>query len=34
MAENLKMRQVAIGIDIGGTNTEIGVFDLEGNVLY
>lgn len=28
------MRQVAIGIDIGGTNTAIGVVDKEGNVLY
>ena len=28
------MRQVAIGIDIGGTNTAIGVVDLEGNILY
>ena len=28
------MRQVAIGIDIGGTNTAIGVVDNEGNVLY
>ena len=28
------MRQVAIGIDIGGTNTAIGVVDYEGNVLY
>lgn len=28
------MRQVAIGIDIGGTNTAIGVVDQEGNVLY
>lgn len=28
------MRQVAIGIDIGGTNTAIGVVDHEGNVLY
>ncbi len=28
------MRQVAIGIDIGGTNTAIGVIDREGNVLY
>lgn len=28
------MRQVAIGIDIGGTNTAIGVVDREGNVLY
>lgn len=28
------MRQVAIGIDIGGTNTSIGVVDREGNVLY
>ena len=28
------MRLVAIGIDIGGTNTAIGVVDHEGNVLY
>ncbi len=28
------MRQVAIGIDIGGTNTAIGVVDREGNLLY
>lgn len=28
------MRRVAIGIDIGGTNTAIGVVDQEGNVLY
>jgi len=28
------MRQVAIGIDIGGTNTAIGVVDREGNILY
>lgn len=28
------MRQVAIGLDIGGTNTAIGVVDREGNVLY
>ena len=28
------MRQVAIGIDIGGTNTAIGVVDQEGNILY
>ena len=28
------MRQVAIGIDIGGTNTAIGVVDYEGKVLY
>ena len=28
------MRQVALGIDIGGTNTAIGVVDREGNVLY
>lgn len=28
------MKQVAIGIDIGGTNTSIGVIDREGNVLY
>ena len=28
------MRQVAIGIDIGGTNTAIGIVDREGKVLY
>lgn len=28
------MKKVAIGIDIGGTNTAIGVVDQEGNVLY
>ncbi len=28
------MKQVALGIDIGGTNTSIGVVDREGNVLY
>jgi glucokinase len=28
------MKQVAIGIDIGGTNTSIGVVDREGNILY
>jgi glucokinase len=28
------MKKVAIGIDIGGTNTAIGVVDVEGNVLY
>ncbi|MEI6062719.1 MAG: ROK family protein, partial [Bacteroidota bacterium] len=28
------MRQVAIGIDIGGTNTAIGVVDRDGNILY
>lgn len=28
------MRQAAIGIDIGGTNTSIGVVDREGNLLY
>jgi len=28
------MTQVAIGIDIGGTNTAIGVVDREGNVLF
>jgi glucokinase len=28
------MRQVAIGIDIGGTNTAIGVVDRAGNVIY
>lgn len=28
------MKQVAIGIDIGGTNSSIGVVDREGNVLY
>lgn len=28
------MKKVAIGVDIGGTNTAIGVVDAEGNVLY
>ena len=28
------MKKVAIGIDIGGTNTAIGIVDAEGNVLY
>jgi glucokinase len=28
------MKRVAIGIDIGGTNTAIGVVDIDGNVLY
>lgn len=28
------MKQVAIGIDIGGTNTAIGVVDRNGNLLY
>lgn len=28
------MKKVAIGIDVGGTNTAIGVVDAEGNVLY
>jgi glucokinase len=28
------MKKVAIGIDIGGTNTAIGVVDSEGNLLY
>jgi glucokinase len=28
------MKRVAIGIDIGGTNTAIGVVDSEGNILY
>jgi glucokinase len=28
------MKQVAIGIDIGGTNTAIGVVDREGSILY
>ena len=28
------MKQVAIGIDIGGTTTSIGVVDREGNILY
>lgn len=28
------MRQVAVGIDIGGTNTAIGIVDDKGNVLY
>ena len=28
------MKKVALGIDIGGTNTAIGVVDQEGNVIY
>lgn len=28
------MKQVALGIDIGGTNTAIGVVDRDGNLLY
>jgi len=28
------MREVALGIDIGGTNTAIGVVDRDGNLLY
>ncbi len=28
------MKQVVVGIDIGGTNTAIGIVDREGNVLY
>jgi glucokinase len=28
------MKRVSIGIDIGGTNTAIGIVDSEGNVLY
>jgi glucokinase len=28
------MKRVSIGIDIGGTNTAIGVVDIDGNVLY
>ena len=28
------MKKVAIGIDIGGTNTAIGIVDQDGNVLY
>lgn len=28
------MKKVAVGIDIGGTNTAIGVVDTEGNLLY
>lgn len=28
------MKQVALGIDIGGTNTSIGVIDRDGNILY
>ena len=28
------MRQVVVGLDIGGTNTAIGIVDREGNVLY
>ena len=27
------MKKVAIGVDIGGTNTAIGVVDAEGNVM-
>ena len=27
------MKKVAIGVDIGGTNTAIGVVDAEGNVI-
>ena len=27
------MKKVAIGVDIGGTNTAIGVVDPEGNVM-
>ena len=30
----MKMKKISIGIDIGGTNTAIGVVDSEGNVLY
>ncbi len=30
----LKSKRLAVGIDIGGTNTSIGVVDREGNVLY
>jgi glucokinase len=30
----MKNDQVAFGIDIGGTNTKIGLFDLEGNLLH
>lgn len=28
------MKEVTVGIDIGGTNTKFGLVDLEGNVLY
>ncbi|MDA0195430.1 MAG: ROK family protein [Bacteroidetes bacterium] len=28
------MKEIAIGIDIGGTNTKIGLVDREGNILY
>lgn len=28
------MKQVAVGLDIGGTNTAIGIVDREGNLLY
>jgi len=28
------MKQVVVGLDIGGTNTAIGIVDREGNVLY
>jgi glucokinase len=31
---NLLLKQVAIGIDVGGTNTAIGVVDRDGNILY
>lgn len=31
--ETLEMKKVALGIDIGGTNTAIGVVDVEGNVM-
>ena len=28
------MRELTIGIDIGGTNTKYGIVDREGNVIY
>ena len=28
------MKAVAIGVDIGGTNTAIGIIDKDGNCLY
>jgi predicted NBD/HSP70 family sugar kinase len=29
----LKAKQAAVGIDIGGTNTVLGIVDMEGNIL-
>ena len=29
----MNMKKVAIGVDVGGTNTAIGVVDSEGNVM-